>query len=499
MPDAALAARRRRRAAADRAGGRAPLRVPLPRSLTTKLALLFFGVTLIAISVVYFVIVPALETNLSTQRLRDLERVALANAPPLDQAAGREVPASALDRLVRSLADESGAVVTLFGAQRSGGEAGAEEGRVLPYVVSDSRATTRIDEPVGLAAEVFEAGAPASRTGRVEGQRVARVARPVDVGGQVRWVAVWTRDLEDVGETVGLIRAQALLGGGAALLIALVGSWLVARGVTRRVRRLEAAARHVASGSFPGPLPLDSDDELGQLTRTFNEMQAQLSQVDRARKDFIATASHELRTPIFSLGGFVELLRDEDLDDATRHEFLATMAEQIERLQKLAVDLLDLSRLDAGTLELRPERIDVAELARGVTREFHPQVKDRPGRVELRVGDEPVEAVCDPERVAQIVRILLDNALRHTPEGTHVTVGAARADGEVSVSVVDRGPGVDDDAVPHLFDRFYTGDATRGSGLGLAIARELAELMDGRIEVRSGTGETVFTLGLPAA
>ena len=105
---------------------------------------------------------------------------------------------------------------------------------------------------------------------------------------------------------------------------------------------------------------MDSDDELGQLTRTFNEMQAQLRRVDVARKEFVATASHELRTPIFSLGGFVELLRDEELDEETRREFLDTMAEQVERLQKLAVDLLDLSRLDAGSVALQPEPVDLS-------------------------------------------------------------------------------------------------------------------------------------------
>ncbi len=108
---------------------------------------------------------------------------------------------------------------------------------------------------------------------------------------------------------------------------------------------------------------MTSKDELGQLTDTFNRMQEQLRQVDVARKEFIATASHELRTPIFSLAGFVELLQDEDLDEDTRREFLETMAEQVERLQKLSVDLLDLSRLDSGSVQLHPESVDLAELS----------------------------------------------------------------------------------------------------------------------------------------
>ena len=254
----------------------------------------------------------------------------------------------------------------------------------------------------------------------------------------------------------------------------------------------------MARGNFVDPLPVDSKDELGQLTRTFNEMQAQLRQVDVARKEFIATASHELRTPIFSLAGFVELLQDEDLDEETRREFLETMSEQVARLQKLSVDLLDLSRLDAGSVQLQPEPVDLSELARSVAQEFTPALADHETELDFATPAEGPEAVCDPERVAQIVRILLDNALRHTPTGTHVTVRTARRNGAAGLTVADSGPGLPQESTAKVFERFYTGDAARGAGLGLAIARELAERMDGRLRVTSADGATAFTLELPA-
>ena len=227
-------------------------------------------------------------------------------------------------------------------------------------------------------------------------------------------------------------------------------------------------------------------------------MQQQLRRVDVARKEFIATASHELRTPIFSLGGFVELLQDEDLDEETRREFLETMSEQVERLQKLAVDLLDLSRLDAGSVELHTEPVDLAELTRSIAGEFHPRLAEHRTELVLNVPDEGPSASCDRERVAQIMRILLDNALRHTPEGTGVTVSAARENGAATLTVADAGPGLPSGARGKVFERFYTGDAARGAGLGLAIARELAERMEGRLVLSSEVGTTAFTLELPA-
>ena len=154
-----------------------------------------------------------------------------------------------------------------------------------------------------------------------------------------------------------------------------------------RVKRLERAAEQVAAGDFEHPIPVDSSDELGQLAVAFNDMQRQLSQLESARKKFIATASHELRTPLFSLGGFVELLEDDDLDADTRRRFLEQVRDQVERLRKLSVDLLDLSRLEAGSLELRAEQVDLAELTRSVSGEFEPTLASHDSHLELRLAD----------------------------------------------------------------------------------------------------------------
>jgi signal transduction histidine kinase len=324
------------------------------------------------------------------------------------------------------------------------------------------------------------------------------IAQKLKSPGRRSRVAFYSRDFEDVQTTVAFVRDRILIASAGALLIALLAGFLVAARLGRRVGRLERGASHVARGRFMEPLPVRSKDEIGQLTDTFNQMQEQLRRVDVARKEFIATASHELRTPIFSLGGFVELLQDEDLDEDTRREFLETMSEQVERLQKLSVDLLDLSRLDSDSVELHTEPVDLAELTRSVAGEFHPRLAEHGTDLVLDVPDEGPSASCDRERVAQIMRILLDNALRHTPVGTHVTVRADSSNGAAGLTVADAGPGLPQESRAKVFERFYTGDAARGAGLGLAIARELAERMDGRLVLSTEGGSTAFTLELPA-
>ena len=189
---------------------------------------------------------------------------------------------------------------------------------------------------------------------------MALAALPItDENVEGNYVAVFADSLADVQDNVELIRRQVLISGGIALVIAILAGYLVARALAARVNRLERAARKVASGDFSQPIRVDSEDELGQLAAAFDDMQSQLARLDRARKQFIANASHELRTPIFSLGGFLELLADEDLDEDTRRAFLEQIRGQVDRMRNLAVELLDLSRLEAGALELRPEPTDV--------------------------------------------------------------------------------------------------------------------------------------------
>ena len=170
-------------------------------------------------------------------------------------------------------------------------------------------------------------------------------------------------------------------------------------------------------------------------------MQTRLDRADRVRKEFVANASHELRTPLFSLSGFMELLDDEDLDDETRAAFLQQMREQVNRLTKLATDLLDLSRLDADAVAVEHEPIDMAAAARGLVREFRGLAVGHGSRISLVKPDADLpHAIGDELRVQQVGRALLDNAIRHNPSGTQVRVAVTADNGSVRLDVADNGP-----------------------------------------------------------
>jgi signal transduction histidine kinase len=468
--------------------------VPRLRSLRNRLAVVFGLIVAGAIGTVYLATVPRLEDRLTAQKLDVLEADAQRPAATLAEALRMDPKGEDLARPVTTASSRSSAEV-LVGLPLGGGKPTGVN------LAEDSSVNGGVtwDEVSSLAVDALEQRKPVTGTVATDVGSQAIAAEPLMDGHDVIGVAVFADALSDVEANVSLIRRQILISGGVALVIAIIAGYLVARALSLRVKRLERAARKVSAGDFTDPIRADSDDELGQLAAAFDDMQNQLARLDRARKQFIASASHELRTPIFSLGGFLELLADEDLDEDTRRQFLEQLRGQVERMRNLATELLDLSRLEAGALELRPEPTDVGQLAREVAAEFTPAAQRHGADVLLDLDEEPMELECDPERVAQVLRILLDNALVHTPEGTGVRVSAARANGHVRLEVSDRGLGIKRQNMPHIFEPFFTSnDEAQGAGLGLAIARELAERMHGELTVRSVPGRTTFSLELPS-
>ncbi len=465
--------------------------MPRPlRSLRHRLTLIVALIMAMAIGIIYFYVAPGLEDQLVAQKLERLAVDAERESARITDGIGGEQ--DELEDQASLAGQRSNAEVTVLQVSD------ATPPQILTVADSSPNEPPLVDVSE-IAREAVDTGKPVTWTDSADLGRMALAAQPLVRRDRIRGVAVFVAPLSDEQANVELIRGRIIAAGALALILAAVAGYLMARALTARVKRLERAARKVASGDFSNPIHADSDDELGQLAAAFDDMQRQLARLDTARKQFIASASHELRTPIFSLGGFLELLEDEELDEETRAQFLAQLRGQVARMRKLATELLDLSRLESGALELRPEPTDVGQLARDIASEFTPAITAHDAALEFHAAPDPIEIDCDPERVAQVMRILLDNALVHTPAGTTIVVSAAREDGHVTLEVADTGLGIRNQTMPHIFEPFYTSaDGARGAGLGLAIARELAGQMHGELTVRSAPGETAFKLTLPA-
>lgn len=453
------------------------------KSLSVKLGLVLFFVVAVAMAITYLAVVPRLESRLVSVTVKDLRQ---ATSPLVDTVRAAAADRNTLANVVGFASTQLNARVVVF-AQLGG--------TWIP--IADS--TPLSSEDVAADAVVGEAARrSALAEGRVmrAGQEFAEVAVPISSQA----ILLLAAPLADRLAVIDVVRRDVLIFGGIALAVSWLVGTLAALKLTRRIGRLEVAAERIAGGDFEVVVRDSSEDELGQLARTFDRMRSRLASLDRARREFVANASHELRTPLFALGGFLELLTDEDLDEGTRRDFLETARGQVDRLTRLATDLLDLSRIDAGQLAIEPEPVELGETARALVEEFR-AVADASGHVLQLTGDDGVVALADEERVLQIGRSLVENGLRHTPPGTTVTVGVALRPDGVLLTVHDGGPGIAVDDQERVFERFYrgSGGAAFGSGIGLAVARELATLMDGSIELESRAGDTTFRLVLPRA
>ena len=317
-------------------------------------------------------------------------------------------------------------------------------------------------------------------------------------------VLLVTKPQTDIGETVDQVRAAFLTAALVGLVVALVLGGGLASALLRRLERLRESAIVTASGVGAPPPVDDSRDEVGDLARALASMHASLRRQEDARRAFVATASHELRTPLTLLQGMLELLDDDlaegrvDLDDA--HTQIAGAQRQLRRLEHLASDLLDLSRLDAEA-PLRSEPVELGELTRAVAAEFELRAAERGLSVDVVPPIAPCWAKGDPGAVARIVRILLDNALRFAPPGAPVRVEPAYHGERATVEVRDAGPGVPAAERDLIFERFQRGSSTGGEegfGLGLAIGRELARRLGGDLTlVEDGEPGARFILSLP--
>jgi signal transduction histidine kinase len=248
----------------------------------------------------------------------------------------------------------------------------------------------------------------------------------------------------------------------------------------------------MSRGEYDRHVTATSRDEVGDLARAFNKMAAELAEVDRMRRDLIANVSHELRTPISALQAVLENLVDGvETADETQ---LRVMLQQVERLGRLVAQLLDLSRLESGAIPLQRTVFEVRPVLEQAIKESRLLLERRTGTgVQLAVVVEPetLELEGDPERVYQVVTNLLENAVRHSPPGGKVVIGAHGRSDAITIEVVDEGPGIKPSEASRVFERFYRSDAARssdgGTGLGLSIARWIVDLHGGDIRAEQNS------------
>jgi len=328
---------------------------------------------------------------------------------------------------------------------------------------------------------------------------------PIEVNGEIVGSMVTRQPTIPVNpaETAFLDRVKQIyfLSAVGVIALALLLAFLLSRTLTRPIRELTAATRAVSTGDLAQEVPVRSRDELGELAASFNQMNAKLAQSLNLRRQMTADIAHELRTPISVILGHAEAVHDGVLTPSL--ETFEIVRDEASRLEQLVEDLRTLSRADADELPIERQAIAPAKLLEDVCATHNHRAKQKNISLKAQAASDLPEITVDPGRMMQVLSNLLDNAVRYTPEGGQVLLAAQVVEDKLEIRVQDSGPGVAENELDRIFDRFYRSDPSRqrdesGSGLGLAIARAIVEKHNGRIWAESKPGEgTTIVIHLP--
>ena len=295
------------------------------------------------------------------------------------------------------------------------------------------------------------------------------------------------------------------------LAIAIVGAGLVglilmaifSRRILKPVEALTEAARKMERGDLHQRVDVHSRDEIGELAHAFNAMADGLSRQEQLRRNMVSDVAHELRTPISNLRGYLEAVHDGVIEPTP--ELFESLHEETMVLIHLMDDLQDLAQAEAGQLKLQRRPMDLAEVVQRVVAQLQPKAKEKRLTIHIQIPQDLPLVDIDDERIGQVLRNILSNAIGYTLEGGGISLEARERDAMVEVTVSDTGIGIEPEHLPHIFDRFYRSDSSRaratgGTGLGLAIAKQWVEAHDGAISVDSVVDQgTTITIALPAA
>jgi signal transduction histidine kinase len=306
---------------------------------------------------------------------------------------------------------------------------------------------------------------------------------------------------EEVSELAGSINWYLVWGGLIAMAVAALLTYLLSRRILSPMEALAGVARRLGRGDFSPRVDVRSKDEFGELGRTFNSMADDLAHAEQMRRNLVADVAHELRTPLSNIRGYLEAMHDGVLKPDT--ETLDCVYEETLLLGRLIEDLQELALAEAGQLPLLRRPSDMGEVVKQAVAAVQRAADAKKLALLVELPAEPVIADMGPERIGQVLRNLLTNAITYTPEGGDISVKLADEGAQLRLSVADTGPGIPPEDLPYVFERFHRVDrsrsrATGGAGLGLTIAKQLVELHGGTIEVQSEMGEgSCFTFTVP--
>lgn len=383
------------------------------------------------------------------------------------------------------------------------------QGRVM-----DNMTTAYRDNPAFVASlstlDINEAliaalgGSAVSVRSMVEGNPAFTVCVPFVENGVVRGVVLIQTPAQRVENLTDELLIQVMIVALAAIAVSAIGVFLVVRSVLKPLKAVQEAAGRMSAGDYTARVSaVKGPGEMTELATTFNDMAEQISETETSRREFVANVSHELRSPITSISGYVQGMADGTIPETEYGRYLSIVSGETKRLTKLIGDLLALSRLEQNDTALHLTNFDLAELFRkGIIRRVN-DIEARKMTIDCDFEADTMLVHADEDRMEQVVVNLLDNAIKFTPDGGHITLRLMAEGGKCIATVADDGIGVLPEDRPRIFERFFTADrahtAGKGTGLGLSISQRILQMHGERIWLENTEKGAAFSFSLPMA
>ena len=362
--------------------------------------------------------------------------------------------------------------------------------------------TQRLSEDIVNTALTSDLGSERTRLGGILNNYCYVEAVPIRVEGKtdgLLFVTTFSSNVYDfVSSTVKTIVMSCMW----VMCGAIIASYFISERIVRPIRKVSLAAREFADGKLDVRVPVSGDDEVAELAMAFNNMAANLERNEETRRTFLANVSHDMRTPMTTIGGFIDAILDGTIPPEQYEHYLGIVSSEIKRLSRLVSTLLDISRIQAGERKFNMEPFDICELSRQIIISLEQRLSDKNLDVEFECDEDRMIAVADRDAIYQVLYNICDNGVKFACDGGKYRLSIRNADKKITVSVYNEGDGIPKEDLPHVFDRFYKSDKSRGLdktgvGLGMYISRTIIEAHGENITVRSKQGEFCeFTITL---
>ena len=381
-------------------------------------------------------------------------------------------------------------------------------GRVLVYIdeglLNDQDVLATLDsESLSDTLSRVVAGEEVELTNQTDNGTMFTVAIPWKQNGRVMGAVVIQTAAQAINASFQRTVLPVLAAALAATILAVILFFWLARPLTRPLRQMERSANAIAQGNFSIRAPETGSRETRALARAFNDMATQMESLESSRRDFIANVSHELRSPLTSIQGYLQGMLDGTFPPDEQPQCMSVVLEETQRLSKLVSGLLSLSRMEREDVQLNYADFDLNELTRRALITKETQIDDKHIDICVTFEQEPCLVCADRDQITQVLVNLLDNALKFTPETGRIALSTRAEGGKAVFRIADSGPGIRPEDAPHIFDRFYKADKAhttgQGTGLGLAICKRIIEKHGERIELKESDSGAVFEFTLKLA